>query len=815
MEAVAMSIIDRAGDLLGYCGGGEMSAAAFLPYVDHCSDQVLLLADGSVLAMCRMVGAPFSLRSNSDRNAQRRPHIAFLNAVADDNVEIHEHLVRHRGVRPMPHRPVHQSAYATRLMADWHGAQAPTLRQNDWFMSIRVKPRGVTLPAWVPFTSRQDRTEDLVRQLEDAMRLAFSILRATRPVRLGLRQGTNSDVQFSEIAEALHLIRTTRHELMPLVDPAGTLGEVMLCDDVICGRRGFEIRFSPHDEPGGRRFGAMLGLKSYPKKISVEKLDDLLGLDHDFVLTHALAFESRAKAQEGLDRIRRQMTTADDPAVSETEELRQAIDDVASGRGERGSARWSLAIHGDDLVEVNRGVTAAKNVLANAGAKATAESTAMKASFWGQLPGAPARCWIRPASLNVKQFATLTSLGGFPTGPERARWGGHPFRLATVAGTPFDYDQAVGDVLHSTVIAPNGGGKTVWIGFNLAAMDGLIRQPHGTHPHGTQILFDIDESNAQTILALGGRYQAIRHGDTGVAPLRGLADTPKTRAMLRDFVAGLASEGGRSLSPEERTGIAEGVDFVMGEVPPDRRRFAQIRKFMGFEDGGAGQAFEVWCHGGELGWVFDGDTHRVNFDLPLVGVDLTDVLEDARVMPPMAQMLLWMASEVMDGRRCMVWCEEAPAYLPEPRFARMAKRTALRARKRNAGFVAIAQMPEHLLQNEAGKAIIKQSRQIVALANPSAERSDYVDGLGFTEAQFAWVRDKMIGLPWHSVMVIRRDGQSGVFRFDLSEHPNHLAVLSGTTNSIRLMRSIVSANGNENPLANVQAFWRRLSEAAA
>lgn len=800
---------------LGYAGG-EAIPDALLPYVDHIADGIVLLRDDSQMAMARLSGVLFPLVGVEDRNAHVRRHIAFLNAVSDENVEVYEYCVSHDGVMAMPPRPADASPYAVKLLGDYHASLKGSLRSLEWFIAIRVKPRGRVLginPAKIPFIggtvlSREDEQADLTRQLEEAMRLVATVLAPFHPTRLGLRE--QDGVTFSEIMEALYLIRTTRFEPQPLVDPSGTLGAGLYTDRVICGRRGFEIRHAPFGSDS--TWGVMSGPRVYPRgRISVRQFDDLLYMPGRFVLMNSMICQTRAEAQDSIDLLRRQMITAGDASQSGADELLDAIDALASGKSERGITRWSIALHGDSMAEVDRLVSATKNIMANAGAKWTVEGQGTTASYWNQMIGAPARNRIRRALLDTRQFATLSSLSGFATGPEKPRWGGHPFCMATTGLTPFYHDQFVGGVGHITIIAPNDSGKTVFMGMSIAALDALIRQRGGT-----QIVFDVDNSNANIILALEGIHVNIKAGeDSGVAPLRWLPNTPRARLMLRQFIGALAQWDGGEITQAERQGIADGVDFVMGEVEPEHRTFWIVRKYMGFTENGAGERFEAWCRGGEFGWAFDGERHDLDFNQRLVGVDLTQVMNDSTIMPPMAMLLLWMASDVMDGRRCVVWAEEAPAYLPEPRFSKMFKGVALRARKRNTSFVAIAQMPEHLLENEAGAAIIKQSRQMVLFANDKAEAAAYRDGLGLTEPEFAMVREGMMGLPYRSVLIKRLDGQSSVNRFDLSSIPEHIAVLSSTPKSAELLRSIIAAHPERSILDNLKEFDARLPEVAA
>jgi type IV secretion system protein VirB4 len=286
--------------------------------------------------------------------------------------------------------------------------------------------------------------------------------------------------------------------------------------------------------------------------------------------------------------------------------------------------------------------------------------------------------------------------------------------------------------------------------------------------------------------------------------------------MLCDLVAGVVqTDGAPPPTKSERDGIRAGVDFIMGELAPHERRLSIVRDFMGYEEGGAGERFEPWCapHG-ELAWVFDGDEHAIDFNKRLVGVDLTAIMNDARIMPPVAVALLWMASDVMDGRRVVIWCEEAPAYMPTPAFAKPFKGIALRARKRNSSFNAIAQQPSDMLENEAGRALIKQARQIVAFRNDKAVEADYCDGMGFTPAEFHAVREGMFTTEHRSVLIKRRDGQSGVYRFDLSKLQEHLNVLSGTPPRVRLFRGCLDRHGGDIPNALAE-FQSRMHETAA
>ncbi len=820
--------LDRLADLLGYSGGMERASDGFFPYVDHIGLATLLCSDGSVMGALRMPGVPFALVMNGQRNGHKRRLVAFLNAASDENVEVHIHLVKHDATLPPVSHGTASAPYAQRLLDDYHASIQEDLAVVDWFLTVRVKPRKA------PFASVTDKVRDALAriglgrtsraadpllevQLEDAMRLALATLKPFGPVRLGTRiehdpiTGEEA-LAFSEIAEFLYLLRTTQFSPQPLADVCGFLGAGIAAVDVtaIARMRMLRIDHAAGGSPASQTYAATLGLLTYPRRLDQSRLDDLLALPGRFVMTVAMRFQSRAEVQDSLALLQRQLTAGNSRSVSDTEALDDAIDAVAGGRAESGISRWSLVVHGTTPAEVDRLVSAARNVIANSGAKVGLEGKGMLNAFLAQLPGAPLSTWIRPARCSTKQIAVLATLAGHPRGAPKAHWDHHLFRLVSPAGTAYDHDLFVGDVGHNFLGGPNGGGKTVWLGMNIAALDGAV-----SRKGGTQIILDVDESNHNTIVALGGRYSTLQVGRSGIAPLRGLPDTPRVRAFLRDLVAGLVqTDGAPTPNKGERDGIRQGVDFVMGEMEPHERGFGTIRSFMGFEEHGAGERLEPWCEGGELGWVFDGDEHLVDFNTRLVGVDLTAVMNDARVMPPVALTLLWMASDVMDGRRVVIWCEEAPAYMPTPAFAKPFKGIALRARKRNASFNAIAQQPSDMLENEAGKALVKQARQMILFRNDKAVEADYRIGLGLTPAEFHAVRESMFTLPHHSVLIKRQDGQSSLCRFDLSTLPQHLNVLAGEPKRVVLLRGCLKRHGGDIPTALAE-FNRRILETAA
>ena len=72
----------------GHNGWAERSASQYLPYVGHVSPGIVLLEDGSLLAMAHLHGLPHELAAASERNAAGRILSALWRQVADDVLTI-------------------------------------------------------------------------------------------------------------------------------------------------------------------------------------------------------------------------------------------------------------------------------------------------------------------------------------------------------------------------------------------------------------------------------------------------------------------------------------------------------------------------------------------------------------------------------------------------------------------------------------------------------------------------------------------------------------------------------------------------------
>ena len=135
-------------------------------------------------------------------------------------------------------------------------------------------------------------------------------------------------------------------------------------------------------------------------------LDRLLSAPFEFVLTQSFTFLAKQTSQGLLQRQHHRMLNAGDFAVSQAEELKEALDALTSNEFVMGDHHFSLQVlcdvadmeHGRSathLRQLNECVAHARALLADTGMTVAREDLALEAAFWAQLPGnlpcAPAR----------------------------------------------------------------------------------------------------------------------------------------------------------------------------------------------------------------------------------------------------------------------------------------------------------------------------------------------------------------------------------------------------------------------------------------
>src|SRR3546814_1869056 len=124
-------------------------------------------------------------------------------------------------------------------------------------------------------------------------------------------------------------------------------------------------------------------------------------------------------------------------------------------------------------------------------------------------------------------------------------WGDAIALLKTTANSPYYFNFHYGDVGHTLIIGPSGGGKTVIQNFLLAQAE----------KSGARLIF-IDKVRGAEIFvrACGGTYLTLRNGaPSGFAPLKALDASPAKRDFLSAWLRQLVDPENGELGPARKS----------------------------------------------------------------------------------------------------------------------------------------------------------------------------------------------------------------------------------------------------------------------
>ena len=662
------------------------------------------------------------------------------------------------------------------------------LYRNDLYLSVLLRPSQAAGKRMSGLLNRR-RRGDIARTpaIQDIDRLDAAVdtlvagLEDYAPTRLGLRQNQHG-VMFSEAAEALHLILTGRRHPVPLVN--GHLGGAIYTDRVICGKEAVEIRGA-----GASTFAAGFGLREYPAKTWPGMFDTILAAPYCCVLTQTFGFLAKQDAQDRMTRKQNQMTNAGDKAASQTEALTEAADLLQSNDFVMGDHHLTLMVFAGSLDALADVAPQAKRDLAESGAVVTREDWGLEASYWGQLPG-NLHLRSRPGAISSRNFAAMWAGHNFPLGAASGHWGAPLTLLRTTGGTPYRLHLhaptgLVDDLGNIFMAGPSGSGKTVTLGFILALLE---------KQDATVVFFDKDRGGEILARALGGSYLVMPSGTpSGLAPLKGLENTPGNLAFLASLVTGLVTGDGQALKPDIERRLTQGLAHIM-RLPPADRSLGELRAFLGQSDpDGPGARLERWCKGGALGWVLDNDADTIRTDARFVGFDMTAVLDDPVTRGPIMAYLFHRVGALVDGRRLVVAIDEFWKALADPAFRALVNDKLKTIRKLNGAVILATQSPRDVLNSPIAHSIIEQCPTQILMPNGRADPADYIDGLKLTGPEFKAVREDLA--QGGRRFLLKQGNVSVACELDLSGMDDFVAVLSGRERTLRLMERLIAQHG--------------------
>ncbi len=789
----------------------ERPASARIPYRTHVSPHLVRTEAGDYVQVFRLTGASFeSVDDEVLNNWHERLNVLWRN-IASANTALWVHVIRRREAASSP--AAEGAGFASALAAKYRRRlSSETLMVNDLCLSVVYRPVAGSTPSFLsriaskhaPLALAAERADAIEASEKLAQTIASSLARY-EPERLAIYERPGR-WPCSQVLEFFGVLLNGEWQAVPL--PRAPIHEMLATTRVIFGGETIEYRLPTHT-----RFGAILGIKEYATPTAVGMFNGLLSAPFEFVLTQSFAFLSKGVGQGLLQRQYNQMSNAGDFAISQAEELKDALDSLTANEFVMGDHHFTLQVltsidsprgEGSDnrsLQKLNDDLALARSMLADTGMTTAREDLALEGAYWAQLPACFA---LRPrkAPITSRNFCGKAAFHNYPCGRATGNhWGDALALLITSARSPYHFSLHASDphdpdggsrkdTGHTFICGPTGSGKSVLIGF-LAAM--LSRQ--GV----TQVVFDKDRGLEILVRALGGTYLPLRNGvPTGFNPLR-LSPTAQNIEFLKVWLRALV-RGAAPLSVQEEADLDHALAGTLA-LDGRTRRLSRLIEFTDTtRTEGVYARLSRWCEntGGDYAWVFDNPVDSLVGELSeaaLFGVDVTEFLDNARTRSAVTLYLFHVIRTLLDGRRFVCWMDEFWRLLADPAFESFAKDGPKTWRKLNAVMAVATQSASDVLESGISRTLIEQTPTKILFPNPDASPAEYIEGFGLSHREFELIKEQLE--PGSRRFLVKQGHHSVVCELDLKGFDAELKVISGRTNSVSELYRIMERTGSD------------------
>ena len=709
--------------------------------------------------------------------------------------------------------------FVSELNSRYHEhSKQQNLYANDLYLTVVLKGDTSTKTAsWITYTKKiigkstaqlaQNRREVQIIELNRVVQQLFANLSVFSPSLLGWQDEV---LDHSELIQFLGLI-VNGGQSLPYQEPMDDIPDAFKHEAKYPeGHLGhyvsrYQLLFGEYIQFQGNScedvcFGAMLSLKKYPTATASLLFDCLLlSIDSELIATHSFAPIGRDSALKTIMQKCGKRISSEDKAISQMEALTDLEDGVASEATLLGAHHHTIMLIASSKVLLESAILEATKRYANAGIVVVQETLGLKPAFWSQIPGN--HHLIRRASLITSQnFVDFCPLHNTQIGFNNENFSSAAVTLLeTPSKTPvyFNY-HAKGSKTnpskgHAAIFGGNNVGKTILVNFLDAQMGRF---------GGRSFFIDRDESSKIYILACGNsRYIKISPSNPiAMNPLQ-LEDTPENRSFLKAWFGTLIQEEHETSIPSDiGETINDCIDYAFEQLSTQFRTLSHVSQFLPV-DFPRWPALRKWLKqdnsrvDGEFHWLFDNAEDALNLNFDKVGFDVTFLMDSAHslISTPVYLYLIHRMRQCLDGRLTSFVIDEAWQLFASPFWEKCLKEWLPTIRKKNGHFIFMTQSAKMVTTSAISHMALDNLATMIVFPNSTADCDTYIGHLKLTESQYLVIKDNT---PESRIFLYKQDNEAMLCKLDLSELESCIRVLSGNTESVKLLDEIMEEVGH-------------------
>ena len=339
-----------------------------------------------------------------------------------------------------------------------------------------------------------------------------------------------------------------------------------------------------------------------------------------------------------------------------------------------------------------------------------AEETLNAVEAW--LSSLPGQCYanLRQPPVSSLNLVHMVSLSSIWAGPERNdHLDGPPLLHARTAGsTPFRLVLHQGDVGHTLIVGPTGGGKSVL----LNVLDLQFRRYDGA----LVFRFDKGRSSMASILGMAGSFYELKaDGEVAFQPLARI-DDPGERAWAAEWVQMLLAQEGVALAPDIKEAVWSALGSL-GSAPPEERTISGLAALV--QHSRLKAALEPYTIDGPWGRLLDAERDDLD-QARIQGFEMEELLPHANAARAVLTYLFRRIERRLDGSPALIGLDEAWALLDDPVFGPKIREWLKTLRRKNASVVFATQSLADVTESRIAPAILESCLARVFLPNARA-----------------------------------------------------------------------------------------------
>lgn len=765
---------------------GEVSAAHFIPYKCHYNSNTLLTEKEELVRIIKIKGFAFETADDIDIDLKKNARNNLLKGMAAGGFSLYFHTIR-RKEKGFPDGEMPDN-FSRRVNEEWLGKHSSDKSFiNEHYLTIirGADKSGVAVLEHMAkkIQHKTDKTtwENYIREMYDELEeMTERILNgySNYGARLLDLEETDEGIN-SELLEFLSRIVNCGYS-QPMNIPLGPVSHHLPISRLYFGGKSIEAH-----NPTLVKHAGIVSIKEYRPSTHAGVFDGFMQMPCELIITQSFSFINRMVAISSMQLQQRRLVQSEDVAVSQIQEIDEALDSAMSGEFAFGLHHLTIMCIEDTPKSLESMLSLAVVELSNSGITGVRERINLEPAFWAQLPG-NADFMARRSVVNTLNIAAFASFHNYPSGKRKGNhWGDAVTVLNTVSGTPYFFSFHVRDVGHSMIIGPTGSGKTVLLNF-------LCAQAQKFKPR--LFFFDKDRGAEIFVRAIRGKYvtpDASRV--SGFNPFQ-LADTNENRSFLVEFLKALVSTGAAPLPAHEVERINEAVSGNY-KLPKHQRRLRNIAPFMGL--GGPGTLagrLSMWHTNGSHNKLFDNEEDQIDFSSARVfGIEMGRILQDKVSIGPVLLYLFHRIQSSLDGSPTMIVLDEAWALIDNPVFAPKIKDWLKVLRKLNTFVVFATQSVEDAAKSQISDTLIQQTATQIFLPNLRAT-TIYRDVFMLSEREFNLVKTTD---PSTRFFLVKQDNDGVIARIDLAGMEEVIRVLSARAETVIMMDEIMAQVGTD------------------